>query len=259
MKLTIITVNLNNRDGLKKTITSVLGQSFQDFEYIIVDGGSTDGSVEVIKEQQTGCCRWVSEADKGIYHAMNKGIKMANSEYLLFLNSGDFLLDQHTLSQAAGQLDGVEIVYGNLRVGHKDTYRDSLYPAKLTFSYFISKSLPHPSTFIKSTLFQRAGIYDQNMKICADWAFFVRSIGLFKASYKHICQTVSVFNTDGISSSPSSRQLMQQEKMNLLKDDFSFFETDYESYLDMKENIDALRRSKPYKILKFLGLPKYQA
>ena len=88
MKYSIITINYNNRDGLEMTINSVLGQSYQDLEYIIIDGGSTDGSVEVIKKYESRIDYWVSEPDKGVYNAMNKGIGKASGDYLNFMNSG---------------------------------------------------------------------------------------------------------------------------------------------------------------------------
>ena len=86
MKFTIITINYNNVKGLKKTIDSVISQNFSDYEFIIIDGASTDGSVDIIKEYSPHISYWVSEPDKGIYHAMNKGITVSRGEYLLFLN-----------------------------------------------------------------------------------------------------------------------------------------------------------------------------
>ena len=236
----------------------MLNQRFKDFDYIIVDGGSEDGSYEMITQYAHVLYGWVSEHDRGIYHAMNKGIEMAKSNYILFLNSGDFLVDQDTLGNVVPQLGSSDIVYGNLRYKHKGSYKDHIYPTRLTFSYFINNSIGHPGAFIKKDLFEKIGSYDENMTICADWAFFIRAIGLFKASYLHIPITVAVFHTDGISNLPQNRQIMIDEKMAVLKNDFSFFETDYESYLDLKENIESLRRSKPYRFLKLLGLPKYQ-
>jgi glycosyltransferase involved in cell wall biosynthesis len=258
MKLSIITINLNNREGLKKTMASVFSQTFTEFEYIVIDGGSHDGSADVIREHESALTGWVSEPDGGIYQAMNKGIKRAASDYLLFLNSGDFLLNQNTLANVVHHLHTADIVYGDLRMVSKGSYRDHVYPDKLSFTYFTGRSLGHPAAFIRRTLFERVGLYDERMQICADWAFFIRAIGLFKATYQHIPVTVSVFNTDGISCLERNREIMRQEHVNLLKNDFPFFTEDYENYLDLKDNLESLRRSKPYKFLKFMGLPKYQ-
>jgi glycosyltransferase involved in cell wall biosynthesis len=258
MKISIITINLNNAVGLKKTILSVLCQTFRDFEFIIVDGGSTDGSYEIISQHDTSLSSWVSEPDNGIYNAMNKGIALAKADYMLFLNSGDSLVNEGVLTEVASRLGVADIVYGNLRIGHKGAYHDHVYPNRLTFSYFLGYSIGHPATFIKRALFEKVGMYDESMLICADWAFFIRAIGLFKASYQHIELTVAVFHTDGISCLDENRQIMREEQATVLRNEFSFFETDYESYRDLKDNIEALRRSKPYKFLRFLGLPKYQ-
>ena len=100
MKFTVITINYNNADGLRQTILSVVGQTCDDYEYVIIDGGSTDGSVEVIKEREDKISYWVSEKDGGIYNAMNKGVKAARGEYLIFMNSGDIFYDNKVLSDA---------------------------------------------------------------------------------------------------------------------------------------------------------------
>ena len=100
MKLSIITINFNDAKGLEKTIQSVINQTYKDFEYIVVDGASTDGSVDVIKKYSNKLTHWVSEPDTGIYNAMNKGTRMASGEYCLYLNSGDFLADNDVLEKA---------------------------------------------------------------------------------------------------------------------------------------------------------------
>ena len=97
MKLSIITINLNNKNGLSETISSVIAQTFTDYEYIIIDGQSTDGSLEVIKQNANHINQWISENDHGIYNAMNKGLNLAKGEYCLFLNSGDSLYDSDVL------------------------------------------------------------------------------------------------------------------------------------------------------------------
>jgi len=112
-KLSIITVNLNNAEGLRKTIESVVTQTFTDFEYIIIDGGSTDGSVEIIKLYADKITYWVSEPDKGIYNGMNKGIMVAKGEYCQFLNSGDWLVNENVLKEVFADVD---IVYGDLKI-----------------------------------------------------------------------------------------------------------------------------------------------
>ena len=99
MKYSIITINYNNADGLRRTIESVVSQTYADYEYLIIDGGSTDGSVNAIKEYEDKISYWVSEKDGGIYNAMNKGVKVAHGEYLIFMNSGDVFYNDRVIER----------------------------------------------------------------------------------------------------------------------------------------------------------------
>ena len=115
-KLTIITINYNNLEGLKRTVESVINQTWQEFEYIIIDGGSSDGSAEYIESQSGNIDYWVSEPDKGIYNAMNKGIVIATGEYLLFLNSGDHLLNNEGLQKAIIEVCNYDLVFFDIQI-----------------------------------------------------------------------------------------------------------------------------------------------
>ena len=114
MTLSIITINYNNRDGLRKTIESVIAQSCKDFEFIIIDGASTDGGVDVLKEYDRHIDYWSSTPDNGVYNAMNKGVKIARGRYCIFMNSGDTFHDEDVIKNAIGQLqeDGADVVTG---------------------------------------------------------------------------------------------------------------------------------------------------
>ena len=114
-KLSVITINYNNKNGLIKTINSVINQTYKDFEFIIIDGGSTDGSLEVIQEYSGQINYWVSEPDNGIYHAMNKGIVMAKGEYCNFMNSGDCFFDEQVLKNAFSHNLSVDIFIGKAK------------------------------------------------------------------------------------------------------------------------------------------------
>lgn len=134
-KVTIITVNYNNLEGLKRTIPSVLSQTFHDYEYIVIDGGSTDGSKEYIESQQQGLTYWVSERDKGIYPAMNKGIAQAHGEYCIFMNSGDHFFSSVALEQAALELDGTDFCVGKTIVIDERLAYLCTPPQKLSFNF----------------------------------------------------------------------------------------------------------------------------
>lgn len=160
MKLSVITINYNNAEGLAKTMDSVFRQRFSDFEYIVIDGGSTDGSKDLIVNNQDKIAYWCSEKDSGIYNAMNKGIREASGEYLLFLNSGDFLHDFAVLEDIHPFLSGEDIVYGDLLFVHGDGKEDLfVYPDVLSFEYFLERSLGHPAAFIKRALFGGVPLY----------------------------------------------------------------------------------------------------
>ena len=186
MKLSIITVNLNNREGLQRTIDSVICQTFRDFEWIVIDGGSTDGSRELIEQYADHFAYWVSEPDKGIYNAMNKGIKVAKGEYLQFLNSGDWLWESSTLEKIFSIQHGEDIVYGNWI--QKDGTLFSA-PHKLDAIYFFRSTLSHQAVFIKSDLFSHE-LYDESLHIASDWKHLLSCIVIENHSYKALDITI---------------------------------------------------------------------
>lgn len=206
--LSIITVNLNNQKGLIDTLNSLQKQSFKSYEHIIIDGGSTDNSKEIIKEyekENTHLTYWISEKDKGIYNAMNKGIMQAKGEYLLFLNSGDYLEDD-ILHKVSDQITGESLIYGNLflvsTTGEKrlQTFPDSPLNVNLVISDDFY--LPHPATLIKRYLFEN-DMYNENYKIVSDWEFWIKCILFKDCSTKHINIGISSFMEGGLSSDTS--------------------------------------------------------
>lgn len=208
--ISIITINLNNKDGLKKTIESVINQTYFDkVEYIIIDGGSTDGSIEIIEKYKDKLAYYISEKDNGIYNAMNKGISASTSDYLLFLNSGDYLKENNVLERTFPYLE-YDFVYGNewkVNERYKGPY-EAKYPDKLDESFFRRTSLPHQSTFIKAELLKEKP-YSEDFKIISDWKFFIEAFRSGK-TYKHMPFIVSVYDCSGFSC--QHLDLMQQEK-----------------------------------------------
>lgn len=209
----IITINYNNREGLRKTIESVVNQTYQDFEYIIIDGGSTDGSVEVIKEYADRIDYWVSEKDKGIYDAMNKGIDRANGAYCQFLNSGDSYHSHDVAEQIVPHLDGTDIVVGQLFLSN--TLSTSEIIPSVSMLRLYERSLPHPSAYISTQLLKKHH-YDTDLRIVSDWKFYIQSLVFDNASYKFIEMTVSDFDTNGISSQNTA--LVMSEREQVLKE-----------------------------------------
>lgn len=229
MILTIVTINYNNASGLRRTIASVVNQSFRDFEYVIVDGDSTDGSVALLEENRSNIQQLLIEPDNGIYQAMNKGISLAQGEYLLFLNSGDEFVSKHILEDIHGYLKGGDIIYGDV------IWRDNLvtcYPTVLHFSFLKNRSLPHQGTFIKKSLFDTCEHYDENLLITADWKFFLLSICKYNSTYLKIPFVISRMEPGGISDSKvrGTSAIIFQEKAKVLTENFQPFLLDYNKY-----------------------------
>ena len=229
-KISIITINYNERDGLKKTIQSVVSQTLAEFEYIVIDGNSSDGSKKVIEEYKDKIDHAVSEPDSGIYNAMNKGIRAAKGDYVLFMNSGDCFYKLDTLEKAAQLIDGGHgIYYGDLIYYNKKKkrYEDWIFPNKLTLGFFIENSLPHQGSFIKRSLFDSISMYNENLKIASDWEFFIIAICIEKVSYKHIGLVISEYDFTGISSDPKNYNLVNSEKHLTFDKHFSMIIEDY--------------------------------
>lgn len=198
MKISVITVNFNNANGLERTFRSIVSQTFNDYELIIVDGASTDGSVDVIKNyaHENKRLNFVSEKDTGIYNAMNKGINMSQGEYLIFMNSGDCFYDDWALERAAPFLQGVDIVCG-YAISDKYTYAPPL-PKELSLSFFLKNGINHQSAFIKRTIMKKYH-YNENLKIVADAEFFFKSIILDNSSFLGIPVKICYCEKAGIS------------------------------------------------------------
>jgi glycosyltransferase involved in cell wall biosynthesis len=235
----IITINYNNCFGLRRTVESVIEQDFKSFEYIIIDGASSDGSTEYITLNENHFSYWVSESDQGIYHAMNKGIKAANGDYLLFLNSGDLLINSTVLSNVHNSNLKADIVYGNLLKGDFHSYtRDcGLASDNITGNYMIHSTLNHPSSFIKLSLFERYGLYNEKLKIVSDWEFFFKVVVLKSATVKYIDIDITLFDLNGIS---NSHIKIRNEERNQVLNEFlpSRILEDY--YTWSKRSIDLL-------------------
>jgi glycosyltransferase involved in cell wall biosynthesis len=225
-KLSIITINFNNHIGLEKTIQSVISQSSKDFEYIVIDGCSTDGSVEIIKKNQDKIRYWVSEKDKGIYNAMNKGILAAKGEYCQFLNSGDYLCNDQVIENMLSALNHESFLIGNMikvmpnnkHLKDNSNFNNSLF-------HFYKGTINHSSSFIKKSLFEKYGLYDESLKIVSDWKFFLQSIGIGNEPTKSINLDAVLFDMSGISSTNSNLDKAERRKVleellpqNLLND-----------------------------------------
>ena len=264
MKLSIITINYNNAEGLRKTFASVASQTYRDIEHVIVDAASTDGSVDIIKEyvakvdsreSRVKSVVWVSEKDNGIYNAMNKGIEIALGkrvvyacnrseqsedkskalpDYIQILNSGDVLAAPDVTERMVNQLltlnssllteNRPAIFYGNMlksydgkTIINRDTCGSGMYTPE-SFLYFYNGTLNHDCAYIRRDLFDKYGLYNEEMKICSDWEWYVKAIvlGGEKAVYTDI--DVTIFDMNGVSESHGKNaELIKKERREYLE------------------------------------------
>ena len=218
MKFSVITINYNNAEGLRYTIESVISQTYADFEYIVIDGGSTDGSVDVIKSHDNRIDFWISENDNGIYHAMNKGVKHAHGDYCIFMNSGDCFISDTVLEIIYKSDSDADIIVGKVAIDEKGSIISPppLF-GKLTFYHLYSGAIPHQGALIRTSLLHKYP-YDENLKIAADWKFFIQSLVFENCSISFFDEYVAMYNLDGVSS--SNPELMSQEKELILSSMF---------------------------------------
>lgn len=212
MKYSIITVNYNNKEGLRKTIESVICQTYRDYEFIVIDGGSTDGSVEVIKEYDTQIDYWVSEPDGGIYQGMNKGIKKATGEYLNFMNSGDCFYNEDVLQNVFDKKSTCDIIVGKDYHYNSQTQQgfSTILPPRISMLTFYIQTLPHQSTFFKQDLFNNT-LYDESLRIVADIKFYIQKICVENHTIEIIDDIICQREPDGISKSYNERRIAEHK------------------------------------------------
>ena len=227
MKLSIITINRNNAEGLRRTLDSVKAQTYKGIEHIIIDGASTDESVKIIESyvRDVSCMKydvlWGSEPDGGVYEAMNKGIRKAKGEYCLFLNSGDFLIAPDVLERVFAHNTEADILCARCNVSDKGkVVWTSPFIPKVTLKdlYFIG--LPHQSTFIRRTLFDTYGMYNEDFKYNSDIDFWYKSIVLGNATTVGVDVVTTDYNLDGISAKDAKNEAFAEEHRQILSQGF---------------------------------------
>jgi len=181
----------------------VASQTFAEFEYLVIDGASNDGSVEVIKKYADKITYWVSGPDTGVYNAMNKGIRQAQGNYCLFLNSGDWLIEPETLKDVFSEIAALETRVGAGDIYYSDCKRVNrsfqAFQPELNIKHLISGSISHQNALIKRSLFVDHGFYDESLKIASDWKFFLTECKNYHIKFVHISTCITVFDTTGMS------------------------------------------------------------
>lgn len=224
-KVSIVTVNYNNREGLIQTIESVKRQTFNDYEYIVIDGGSDDGSRDILEKNSSLFSYWCSERDGGIYYGMNKGLSRVTGVYVLFLNSGDCFVNNKVLERVFGNADYTEdLIVGRqlhiMKSGRRSKSR-RIRPEEIDGMFFFGNTLPHQCTFIKSLLFCKLGEYCTDYKIVSDWIFWYRAVTEQNVTIKSVDILISIMQPNGISISPDGRQSEVIRFLMSRKDEFT--------------------------------------
>lgn len=247
IKLSIISVNLNNSQGLETTLRSVIEQTYNNYELIIIDGASNDGSLEIIQKYNNNNSKWISEPDRGIYNAMNKGISLAQGEYCLFLNSGDWFVNNTVLNSVFSTNPCESILVGNIIMIRDKVVRIEKYPV-ISFGLFYSGSICHQAAFIKRDLFHKYGLYDENLKIVSDWKFFLETIILHNEPVNYIDIHIAYHDLYGISI--TQNELFERERETVLKEMFpARILKDYNNFWI---DVFSLKSLKRYKLANFL-------
>lgn len=233
MKISIITINYNDKVGLQKTFDSVFNQTNKNFEYLVIDGNSNDGSKELIEENVSKINFWISEKDTGVYNAMNKGIKAAKGEYLIFMNSGDSFYNHEVIEKTNQLIDGnSDIYYGNALFISENEKKEVVYNKKIDFNFFRKNNFCHQATFIKKQLFETSFYYSENLKIVSDWEFFIFQVCKNNAKIKHLNLLIANYDLTGMSSVDQNKKLILEERNLVYQKYFSAFIDDYDALDD---------------------------
>ena len=206
--ISVIMVSFNERATISATCESIVLQRYENLEWIVVDGASTDGTLGILSSYKAMIDIFISEPDSGIYDAMNKGIECANGEYVIFMNAGDCFAGVDVLS-TVGKLLKTDLVVGNLKLASSEVVKK--FPKVLPGNYLSKNMLPHQSTFFRRGLFKEFGFFDTSYRIAGDYEMFARLIQSGKVSYEYLDKTIAIFDAGGVSSDKKLRQLRKRE------------------------------------------------
>ena len=215
MTISIITATYNSAATLRTTFDSILQQTYRDIDYIVIDGGSTDGTLDIIREYEprfAGHLRWISEPDHGIYDAMNKGIRMAKGDVVGILNSDDFFSSDDILATVASNITDVDAVYADIHFVRPDNLSRcvrhyssrNFRPWTVRFGYMPA----HPSFFVRRHIYERYGLYSLDYKIASDFDMMVRLFCKHKIRARYIARDFVTMRTGGISTSNLSHRIL---------------------------------------------------
>ena len=236
IKVSVITVCLNNSKYLEDAIKSIVAQTYENIEYITIDGGSTDGTHEILHRYSNKMSKVIVEKDRGVFDAMNKGIGLASGEIIYFLNSDDRLYDYNVVENVADffiKNEGTDFIYGNIEVLNPDDNFSYIerYPDKITKWLFVTKTIAQPGSFFRMSCFKKCGYFDISYRFAADHDWYLRAIFVKKLKAAHIKDCISVFRLGGLSNNHRYAKAYFLERKAIEKKYFNSFELSCSGFL----------------------------
>ena len=224
VKVSIITVVFNGAKYIRSAIQSILSQDYDNIEYIVIDGGSIDGTVDIVKEYQDKISVFISEPDEGIYDAMNKGIALATGNVIGILNSDDFYIDEFVIEKVVKEFEekNVDSVYADLvyvepkNLNKTVRYYDSskFNPSKFSYGWMPA----HPTFFVKKDTYEKHGVFRTDLKIAADFDILIRFLLTHKISYSYMQEVLVKMRVGGVSTSFNSIWINNIETLRVCRD-----------------------------------------
>lgn len=232
MKFSVITVCFNDHKGIEKTVRSVVEQTCSDYEYIIIDGGSTDGSINVIEKYRDKIHYWVSEKDNGVYAAMNKAIRVAKGDYCIFMNSGDSFFSNDVLEKVKYLNLDCDLAVGGASMTREEKLLSSVLPPKsVSVGFWLYHSVIHQAAFMR-TAYLKENFYDESFKIVADWKYMLSEYLSRRYIYQSIPFTICCFDTTGVSSNEEKRNAEREKALKEILPPMIY--DDYKKYAGLK-------------------------
>lgn len=232
MKFSVITVCFNDCEGIEKTVRSVVEQTCSDYEYIVIDGGSTDGSVDVIEKYKHNIHYWISEKDNGVYAAMNKAIKVAKGDYCIFMNSGDSFFSNDVLEKVESLNLNCDLVVGGACMIREEKRLSFVLPPKsVSVGFWLYHSVIHQAAFMR-TAYLKEKFYDESFKIVADWKYMISEYLSRRYIYQSIPFTICCFDTTGMSSNEKRRNAEREKALKEVLPPMIY--DDYKKYAGLK-------------------------
>ena len=228
IKFSIITICRNAENEIQRTVESVLSQSYDNIEYLVMDGDSSDATCEIVKKFSDRIAFFVSEKDTGIFNAMNKGLCLASGDIILFINAGDILFNADVINHAqlvinSKSLKDIDVFHGKSLMYYEDSGDGYLWSSgPLNRFKAFRGSIPHPSTFYSKRAFEKNGLFDETYRIAGDYEWVVRGITKNHLKFKYMDMITAVFYQGGISNHPEHNMLNKRELQKLIADHFSF-------------------------------------